>query len=105
MNDGRKDDLGKPRFDLIPAEALHQVVLALSYGANKYGDDNWRRVKGGRRRYFAALMRHSWAYLRGESHDSESKLPHLAHAGACILFLLSPLKGDPKPRGKVRRRM
>ncbi len=102
-NQGRKDDQGKPDFTLVPAAALEDIVRALTYGANKYGADNWRRVKGGRARYFAALMRHGWAYARGESHDAESGLPHLAHAGACILFLLSRLAGDAYPPGSKGR--
>lgn len=85
---GRKDDQGKPRYDLIPPEALHQVVLVLTSGANRYGDDNWRHVTGLRRRYFAAAMRHLWAWWRGEDTDPDSGLSHLAHAACCVLFLL-----------------
>lgn len=94
QNIGRKDDNSKARYDLVPAEAFHQIVLALTYGAGRYGDSNWRLVANGRARYFAAMMRHSWAYARGEKVDVESGLPHLAHAGACLLFLLSVLTGD-----------
>lgn len=98
-NVGRKFDGGKLRFDLVPASALELIVAAITYGADKYGDSNWRMVESGRARYFAALMRHAWAYARGEACDPETSLPHLAHAGACILFLLSPLHGDqPTPR-------
>lgn len=93
-NDGRKDDLGKLRFDLIPWPALVAIVSALTYGANKYGDDNWMRVPDGRKRYLAALLRHVVAYAGGETHDRESGIHHLGHAGACLLFLLSDLTGD-----------
>jgi hypothetical protein len=97
MSDGRKDDAGKLPFELVPVEALEQIVAALGYGARKYSPDNWRKVPDGRRRYFGAMMRHAWAYWRGEERDAESGLHHLAHAGACILFLLSPLAGDETP--------
>jgi hypothetical protein len=97
MSEGRKFDGGKLRFDLVPPSALEAIVGAISYGAAKYDDDNWKKVPDGRRRYFGALMRHAWAYARGEAKDPESGLPHLAHAGACVLFLLSELDGDIKP--------
>jgi len=92
--EGRKDDQAKLRFDLIPAESLEAIVAALTYGSTKYGDDNWRFVPNGRRRYIGALMRHAWAAIRGEAKDPETGLSHWAHAGACILFLLAPLNGD-----------
>ena len=38
---GRKDDAGKLRWSLIPTQALEDVVKVLTYGARKYGDDNW----------------------------------------------------------------
>jgi hypothetical protein len=103
---GRKYDTGKVSgWQLVPA--LEMIVRVLHYGAEKYtvrdesgavvsdGAHNWNKVPEGRRRYLDALMRHAWAYVRGEENDPESGLPHLAHAGACILFLLSQLSGDP----------
>ena len=88
LTEGVKHDAEKPRWDLIPYKALEQVVLALNHGARKYGDDNWRKVPDAKRRYFAALMRHIVAWWCGEECDKESGLSHLAHAGACLLFLL-----------------
>ena len=81
-----KYDAGKARYDLIPATPLHEVVLVLTHGAEKYGDENWR--KGATDRYFAAAMRHLWAWWRGEETDAESGLSHLAHAACCVLFLM-----------------
>ena len=89
---GRKDDSSKPRYDLLPAEALHAVVLVLTYGAEKYGDENWRLVPNSRSRYFAAALRHLWSWWRSEALDPDTKLPHLAHAACCVLFLLE--KGE-----------
>ena len=43
---GRKDDDGKLRYDLIPPLALEEVVRVLTFGAEKYGPNNWRAVKG-----------------------------------------------------------
>lgn len=85
---GRKFDQMKPRLDLLPPVALEQIAQVLSYGAVKYEPENWRRVKGWRWRYTAALLRHLFAYMRRERLDPESGLHHLAHAGCCLLFLL-----------------
>lgn len=85
---GRKDDLGKLRYDLVPAYALLDVVKVLTYGAKKYGAENWRKVPEAVPRYVAAYMRHVEAHRRGQVDDPESGLPHLAHAICCLLFLL-----------------
>lgn len=86
--EGRKADAGKPRPSLLPWRAIQQIVAVLEFGAAKYGADNWQRVPEARQRYFDAAMRHLLAWWDGERMDAESGLPHLAHAGCCILFLL-----------------
>lgn len=85
---GRKDDLEKLRWDLLPAEAVEAMVEVLTYGAKKYTPENWRKVPDWRWRYFAAAMRHLWAWKRGQKRDPESGKLHLAHAMCCIAFLL-----------------
>ena len=45
-------------------------------------------------RYVKAAFRHLIAYSQGEVNDKESGLPHLAHLGCCVLFLLS-LEDEP----------
>lgn len=85
---GVKADQGKLRFDLFPPEAEEEIVQALTHGAAKYTDEGWREVPNGRSRYFAALRRHLNAWRRGERMDQDSGLPHLACAGACLVFLL-----------------
>lgn len=83
-----KHDTHKPRYDLIPPEALEAIAQVLTYGADKYEPRGWE--KGARwGRYFAACMRHLWAWWRGEGDDPESGLPHLAHAACCVCFLLA----------------
>lgn len=86
--EGRKDDQGKPRMELLPGDALNEIAKVLSFGAAKYTSRNWERgMKWGRP--FGALMRHMWAWWQGEDKDAETGLSHLAHAACCILFLLS----------------
>ena len=85
---GRKTDAGKPRMSLLPWRAVGQIVQVLEFGAAKYEPNNWKHVQNARQRYFDAAMRHLLAWWDGERLDAESGLPHLAHAGCCILFLL-----------------
>lgn len=85
---GQKDDAGKPRWDLLPMDAVSRVVEAFGYGARKYEDNGWRRVPDWRRRYYAAAMRHIVSWWRGERLDPESGIHHLAMATACLLILI-----------------
>lgn len=86
-NVGKKFDAGKHRYDLIPAKALHEFVGTLTFGASKYGDENWRNVENHRARYFAAAMRHLWAWWRGQTFDEEGQ-HHLASVCSNVFFLL-----------------
>lgn len=86
--EGRKDDSAKARYDLIPPEFLDATADILTFGAAKYGERNWEKgMKWGRP--FAALMRHMWAWWRGEEADAETGRSHLWHASACIAFLIA----------------
>lgn len=77
----------KPRMDLLPVVAIHEIAEVLTYGAKKYEDNNWARCpRWGR--YVAALLRHVFAWMRGEDKDPETGFSHLAHAGCCVMFLL-----------------
>lgn len=85
---GRKDDADKPRHDLIPPELNDAVARVLTFGAGKYGDRNWEAgMRWGRP--FAALMRHMWAWWRGEKADVETGMSHLWHAACCLTFLIA----------------
>ena len=86
--EGRKDDQAKPRHDLIPPELNDAVARVLTFGAEKYRERNWERgMRWGRP--FAALMRHMWAWWRGERQDPETGMSHLWHAACCIAFLIA----------------
>lgn len=82
-----KHDQAKPRTDLLPPRALLAMAAVLAHGAEKYGDDNWKRGGvGARPRYIAAALRHVLAYQSGEELDPESGLGHLAHALTSLAF-------------------
>jgi hypothetical protein len=88
---GRKDDLGKLRWDLVQPLILQEYVKVLTFGAQKYAPNNWRLVADHKNRYFAALLRHLWAWMfLGERNDPESGLHHLGHAMCCVTFLAEP---------------
>jgi hypothetical protein len=84
---GRKFDGNKLEYGLLPPFALEETVKVLTFGAQKYERDNWKRVPDSKRRYFDALQRHVWAWKQGEQIDPESGLHHLAHAMCCLMFL------------------
>ena len=88
MSEAVKFDTDKPRYDLLPPEFLEATSQILTFGAGKYGDRNWEKgMDWGR--VFAALMRHLWAWWRGEKADSETGKSHLWHACACLSFLVA----------------
>lgn len=87
MTNSKKYDKGKLRYDLIPPEMLEGIAEVLTYGANKYGDNNWQELEDFNNRYYAALERHLQAWRKGEDFDEESSLHHLAHAATNALFL------------------
>lgn len=99
---GVKFDEGKLRFDLLPAHALEEVAAIYTYGANKYEPWNWAKGLAWSR-VFAALMRHLWAWARGEDRDPESKMRHLAHAawGCLTLLELSRMDSGEDDRWKT----
>jgi hypothetical protein len=86
--EGRKDDGGKLRYELLPMAPIDEVVRVLTFGAQKYADDNWRHVPDGEDRYYAAAMRHLSAWRQGENIDPETGRSHLAHAACCLVFLM-----------------
>lgn len=86
--EGRKLDGGKVIMGAIPPDAELAVARVLTFGAEKYARDNWRKVPDMDVRYMDAALRHLNAYRRGEQVDAESGESHLAHAACCIMFLL-----------------
>jgi hypothetical protein len=84
---GVKADAGKPDYSLLELKNLEGMVQVLTFGAEKYSRDNWKKVPDGKNRYFAALQRHLAAWQNGEKEDPESGMSHLDHA-LCNLYFL-----------------
>ena len=90
---GSKHDSGKPLIGAIPPNALLAVAKVLTFGAEKYGRDNWRQVESAETRYLDAALRHINAHQRGEAADPESGESHLAHAVCSLMFMLELQEG------------
>lgn len=88
MRGGLKFDQGKERWDLLPWEQVGEIVKILTFGAEKYSENGWQKVKPFKSRYFAAMVRHIVLWVGGEKVDRESGFHHLAHAATNALFLM-----------------
>lgn len=87
LQEGVKYDSEKNRLDLISPYFIEEMSKVLTYGAKKYEEHNW--LKGIKySRCFGAMLRHIYAWWRGEINDPETGLHHLAHAACCLMFLL-----------------
>lgn len=96
-----KHDQDKPRYDLLPPAAIEEMVKVLTFGAKKYAPDNWRTVPDAKSRYTAALLRHTFAMLRGERRDPETGLHHSAHIMCCASFI-AELDSSPEVTPEVK---
>lgn len=84
-----KYDDGKTDWSLMPFEAIEEINKVLDFGAKKYAAHNWRTGTGFKyTRVLSSLLRHTFAWARGEDLDPESGLSHLAHMGCNVMFLI-----------------
>jgi dATP/dGTP diphosphohydrolase, N-terminal len=85
MRDTRE---GKGRYDLVWAgipEAIRRLAVIFEKGAEKYGEDNWKKGQP-LRRYLDSALRHLAAVARGEEDED-----HAAQAAWNCLCLLETL--------------
>jgi hypothetical protein len=95
QQEGRKDDTGKERFDLIPTYPLFKLAEVYTMGAKKYADRNWEKgIAYGR--IFAALMRHAWKWWRGETTDPIDGQHHLASVAWSAFALMEYERTHPE---------
>lgn len=87
LTEGTKHDDGKTPLDLLSPSLLNGIAEVLKFGAEKYEPYNWAKgIKYSR--VFSAMQRHMWAFWAGEELDAETDMPHLWHAGCCLMFLI-----------------
>jgi len=100
MSEGRKFDGEKPRMYLLPPKAIKEVAKVLTFGAQKYDEDNWKKLDNLQNRYTGASLRHIFAIMEGEELDPETECYHEAHAICCLLFKLeAKLEARSKEEG------
>lgn len=85
---GRKFDSEKPKMHLLPPNATLEVAKVLTFGAQKYDEENWRKLENAQKRYTSGALRHIFAHMDGELQDPETNYSHLAHAICCLMFKL-----------------
>jgi len=85
--EGRKDDHGKLRYDLIPPCSFERLAEVYTLGARKYGDHNWRKGMAWGRVYAAAL-RHLTAWAQGRTVDPDDRQHPLASVAWCCFTLM-----------------
>ncbi len=91
-----KDAIGSDKIPLHlwPETASILGSLAMLDGALKYGRSNFRAIGVRASIYYDAARRHLIKWFEGEDADSDSGLPHLAHALACIAILIDAGAAD-----------
>lgn len=99
MQQGRKFDGGKLRYDLVPVLAYEEITKVLTAGSLKYDDNNWQKVPKGRQRYLAAALRHIQDYRKGnviDDGEGGTGTHTLANAITDLMFILEKdLQGWP----------
>ena len=79
---------GKPRYDLLPPDALNELAEVFTKGAEKYAPRNWEKgMDWGK--CFASLLRHAFKWAKGEDRDEETGCLHMAHVAWNALVLCS----------------
>ena len=102
-SEGIKYDSAKPKMNLLPPKAILEVAKVLTFGAEKYDAENWRKLDDLQNRYTAGALRHIFAHMDGEKLDPETNLSHLAHAMCCLLFKLEIELEDAKSKEEESR--
>jgi hypothetical protein len=66
-------------YDLVPFQEITEAYVRVAeFGANKYAPWNWSKGLS-RVQLLGSLLRHTFAYLRGEEVDRDSGLLHTDH--------------------------
>jgi len=95
-----KFDDEKIRYELLDPLFLEGISEVLTFGARKYCDHNWLKCNSVMR-YFGAIMRHLWAWAKGEDNDQETGINHLFHAACCLMFMIGLVMRNKKSDDRV----
>lgn len=83
---GVRFDSGKLRYDLLPPDGMDALVDVYTQGAKKYADRNWEKGMNWSR-IIGSLLRHTFKFMSGETHDKETGCHHMAMAAWNALAL------------------
>ena len=87
---GGKQSKSPYRFDLIDAPAIFDLAERLAYGAERYEDNNWRKIP--ERDHLNHALVHIFAHLGGDEQDK-----HLEAAFCRLMMALAIIhQGGPK---------
>jgi hypothetical protein len=78
---GARQSASPFRCDLLPPKAVLAVAKVLKYGADKYGDNNWRGIP--LKDHLNHALTHLLAFQAGDTQDA-----HLEHAACRLLMAL-----------------
>lgn len=79
-------NMGKLEWSLVDFDSLEGLVRVLEYGKNKYARDNWKKGMPVTQ-VTESLMRHLFAFAKGEDLDPESGCRHISHVLCNAMFL------------------
>ena len=91
---GDRFNSSKPRWSLVDYPSLLPLVQVLEFGANKYGENNWKKGLS-YTQTTESLLRHVYAFLDNQDIDEESKLHHIGHILCNAMFLSYMIKNRP----------
>lgn len=103
-----KYGLQKVPIGLVPSSSIIYQALAQRDGAVKYGPFNWREKPILVSIFYDACLRHLHAFHDREELASDSGVPHLGHALACIGIIVDAMEfgnaiDDRPPAGTAQR--
>lgn len=90
---GGQSDIGI-RLDLVDTKSLFSMAKVLAEGAEKYGENNWRKIDIVD--HLNHLIMHAYAYLDGDTSDD-----HLSHIMCRAMFAQGVALGGLKTSEKV----
>jgi 5'(3')-deoxyribonucleotidase len=109
LGDGKRNNKGKTRHDLVPPFAQEQYarVLTVATESGDYDERNWESGMSWTK-VIASAKRHLLAIEAGEDFDAKTKLYHAAHLMCNAAFLTEYYKifpqGDDRPLRYLRPR-
>lgn len=75
------------RFDLIDPQAIFALAEVLYQGAERHGEDNWRKIPIND--HLNHALAHIYAYMAGDEQDD-----HLGHAFCRMMFAVALERGN-----------